>query len=81
MKADGDTSGTSGHFHLFIDRDPTGPRAPIPVAPGIIHTAETVVALPAFTTPGEHTVWVVAGDGTHVPLTPPVADRLTITVT
>jgi hypothetical protein len=79
VKADGDTSGTTGHLHLFVDREPTPAGQPIPAEEGVIHTAEPSVAvsdLPA----GEHTIWVVVGDGAHVPLEPLVADRLTVTV-
>ncbi|MBA3653774.1 MAG: DUF4399 domain-containing protein [Actinobacteria bacterium] len=78
--ADGDTSGRSGHLHLFIDRDPTAAGQPIPKAADIIHTPATKIEIPAFTTPGEHTVWVVLGDGNHVPFQPRVMDKLTISV-
>ena len=78
--ANGDTSGASGHLHVFIDRDPTPAGQPIPKDPTVIHTAEPTIMLPAFTTPGDHTVWVVLGDGNHVPFTPPVMDKVTITV-
>ena len=40
VKADGDTSGQSGHYHLFIDRDPVAPGAPIPREAGIVHTTD-----------------------------------------
>jgi hypothetical protein len=29
---------------------------------------------------GEHTIWVVLGDGTHKAFDPPVIDKLTVTV-
>ena len=77
--ADGDTSGQTGHLHLFVDRSPTPPGQPIPKEDGIIHTADTSVTLPAMA-PGEHTVWVVAGNGAHVPLDPPVMAKVTFTV-
>lgn len=81
VKANGDTSGRSGHLHLFVDKQPTPPGQPIPSGdPTIIHTAETTVTLPNLA-PGEHTIWVVAGDGTHKPLEPPVMDKVTLTVT
>lgn len=79
VTADGDRSGTTGHLHLFIDRDPTPPGQPIPVEPGIVHTTNTTVELPNLG-PGEHRVWVVVGDGAHYPLEPRVADRLTVGV-
>ena len=81
VKANGDTSGDTGHYHLFIDQSPTAAGATIPKSDTILHTTDSTVTLPAFTTPGDHTVWVVVGDGNHVPLDPPVVDKLTITVT
>lgn len=79
VPADGDRSGQSGHLHLFVDRPPTAAGAPIPREGGIIHTTDTAATLPTLA-PGEHTVWVVAGDGTHVPLTPPVMAKTTFLV-
>lgn len=79
VKADGDTSGTTGHLHFFVDREPTPAGQPIPAEEGIIHTAEPSVAVPDLPA-GEHTIWVVVGDGAHVPLEPLIADRLTVTV-
>lgn len=78
VKADGDTSGKTGHFHVFIDRDPilTGP---IPKEAGIIHTIESSVAVPGLAA-GEHTIWVVFGNGVHTSLKDPVMDKVTVTV-
>jgi hypothetical protein len=81
VKADGDTSGRTGHLHLFVDRPPSPPGEPIPVGDAkIIHTAESIITLSDLS-PGEHTIWVVAGDGTHVPLPAGVRDKVTVTVT
>ena len=80
VAADGDTSGRSGHLHVFIDRSPTAAGEPIPKADDVIHSASPKIDLPAFTTPGEHTVWVVLGDGNHVPFSPPAMDKLTVIV-
>lgn len=80
VKADGDTSGSSGHVHLFIDRDPTAAGQPIPKEDGIIHSAETSISIPDLA-PGEHTIWVVVGNGTHVPFGPLVMDKVVVTVT
>ena len=77
--ADGDRSGQTGHLHFFVDRPPTPADQPIPREEGIIHTTETKVSIPGLA-PGEHTVWVVAGDGVHVPLAPPVVARTTFVV-
>jgi hypothetical protein len=79
VKADGDTSGRTGHLHVFVDREPTPPGQAIPAEPGIIHSAETRIDV-ANLVPGEHTLWVVAGDGAHVPLNPKVMDKVTVTV-
>jgi len=80
VAANGDTSGRTGHLHVFIDRPPSAAGQPIPKDPTVIHTTEKKIALPAFTTPGEHTLWVVLGDGNHTPFAPPVMDKVTITV-
>jgi hypothetical protein len=77
--ADGDTSGGTGHLHLFVDRSPTAAGQPIPKEDGIVHTSDTSVTLPPMA-PGDHTVWVVVGNGAHVPLDPPVMAKVTFTV-
>jgi hypothetical protein len=78
--ANGDASGNTGHLHVFIDRAPSPAGEPIPRADNVIHTAENKIEIPAFTTLGEHTLWVVLGDGNHVPFAPPVMDKLTVIV-
>lgn len=77
--ADGDTSGRTGHFHLFVDRPPTAAGQAIPREAGIIHTTETTVQVPGLPR-GDHTIWVVAGDGAHVPLQPMVAAKVAVAV-
>ncbi len=68
------------HLHLFVDKDPTPPGVPVPLGdPAIIHTPELSTEIPDLT-PGEHVIWVVVGDAAHVPLDPPVMDRVTVTV-
>jgi hypothetical protein len=81
VKADGDTSGTTGHVHLFIDRAPTpaNESIPKPADGSIIHTADTTINVPGLAK-GEHTIWVVLGNGAHDPFLPPVMDKLTFTV-
>lgn len=64
VKADGDTSGKSGHFHVFIDRDPVAVGETIPKERGIVHSAEDPIKIWGLT-PGEHTFAIVLGDGTH----------------
>lgn len=77
--ADGDRSGQTGHLHFFVDRPPTPADQPIPREDGIIHTTETTVSIPGLA-PGEHTVWVVVGDGLHMPLASPVVAKTTFMV-
>lgn len=79
-KADGDTSGATGHVHLFVDRDPTAAGQAIPKEDGIIHSADTSISIPDLA-PGEHTIWVVVGNGVHVPFEPSVTDKVVVTVT
>jgi uncharacterized protein (DUF736 family) len=82
VKADGDTSGKTGHLHVFVDKDPAQFKGqPIPSGdPAIIHTATSPIVVTGLT-PGEHTIWVVLGNGAHVAFDPPVMDKLTVTVT
>lgn len=80
-KADGDTSGKTGHLHVFVDVPPVAPGVAIPTGdPKIIHSATAPVAV-AGLTPGEHTIWVVLGDGAHVAFLKPVRDKVVVTVT
>jgi len=81
-KADGDTSGESGHFHLLVDPaspPKAGDLIPDPVENKVIHTTESSATIKDLSA-GEHIVWVVLGDGTHHAFDPPVMDKLTITV-
>ncbi len=78
VKADGDTSGRSGHLHAFIDRDPVAPGAGIPKEPGIVHSAENPIVLTGLAL-GAHTITVVLGDGAHVRLGKS-QDKVTVTV-
>lgn len=64
VAADGDTSGKSGHFHVFIDREPVKEGEPIAKEDGIVHSAENPIRVPGLT-PGEHELTVVLGDGNH----------------
>lgn len=74
-------TGGAGHLDLVIDpdEDPVGGTTPLPVDATNIHAtgASTQIGgLPA----GEHTVWVVLTDKNHVPVNPPVADRVVVAV-
>ncbi|HEX9775265.1 MAG TPA: DUF4399 domain-containing protein [Actinomycetota bacterium] len=64
VAADGDASGDSGHFHVFIDRDPVAEGEPIPREAGIVHSAAATVPIYGLSV-GEHTFTVVFGDGNH----------------
>lgn len=64
VKADGDTSGRTGHFHVFVDRDPVPEGSVIPQEPGIIHTTDDPIIVTGLPV-GEHNLRVVLGDGTH----------------
>lgn len=82
VKADGDSSGKTGHFHVFVDKDPSRYSGqPIPAGdPAIVHSSVAPIA-PTGLTPGEHTIWIVLGNGNHVAFDPPVMDKLTVTGT
>ena len=80
VKADGDTSGTTGHFHAFVDKEPVAGQA-IPIGdPKIIHWAASPIPVTGLTE-GKPTIRIVLGNGSHVPFDPPVTDELTVTVT
>jgi hypothetical protein len=64
VKADGDTSGKTGHFHVFIDKAPVKVGAPIPKEKGVVHSADNPIVVPGLTI-GDHTLTVVLGDGVH----------------
>jgi hypothetical protein len=71
----------TGHLDLVIDpqTDPVGLNQAFPVDSSHIHTTGTsaqVTGLPA----GRHTVWVVVTDQNHVPVNPPVADKVVVTI-
>lgn len=61
---DGDTSGTTGHFHVFIDKDPVPAGTVIPHAPGIVHTEANPIQLTGLSD-GDHKLVIVLGDGVH----------------
>jgi hypothetical protein len=81
VAADGDTSGKTGHFHVFVDKPLPNPGDTIdkPADGSIVHSAAAFVEIPNLA-PGEHTFFVVLGNGNHVVLNPLVADKVTVTV-
>lgn len=70
-----DVSQATGHFAVFVDREPSPPGTPVPEERGIVHTSDTVVALP-HVGPGEHFVWVLLLRGDKTPFEPMIADRV-----
>lgn len=78
----GDTTGGTGHHHLYLDADLTPAGEPVPSVPGsIIHMGDGSSTY-TFTevAPGEHRLIAVVADGVHVPLQPWVVDTVTFTV-
>ena len=73
VAADGDTSGKSGHFHVFVDQDPVAVGAVIPKVPGVVHSASNPVVVPDLSK-GDHRLVVVVGDGAHQRLDFPTAE-------
>lgn len=71
----------TGHHHLIVDGDVDW-TLPIPNDPGVHYhmgLAETEFTLEDLS-PGQHRIIAVVADGVHVPLDPPVADTIHVTV-
>lgn len=64
VKADGDTSGKTGHFHVFVDSDPVAAGTTIEKKRGIVHSADNPIKVFGLE-PGSHTFTVVLGNGAH----------------
>lgn len=64
VAANGDTSGKSGHYHVFIDREPLKEGETIPKEDGIVHSADNPIRVPGLS-PGKHELTVALGDGNH----------------
>jgi hypothetical protein len=80
VKADGDDSGDTGHFHVFIDSDPVEEGETIPVKKGeIVHSADNPIKIWGLE-PGEHEFTVVLGDGTHTRIAADLEDSATVDV-
>jgi len=76
---DGDDSGDSGHFHVFIDREPVEVGEVVAREAGIVHSAENPIKLYGLS-PGSHEFTVVLGDGTHTRIEEDVEDSVTVDV-
>ncbi|WP_341521713.1 DUF4399 domain-containing protein [Pseudomonas sp. G.S.17] len=66
----------TGHHHLLIDvKDQPDLNAPLPVSDNIRHfgkgQTETEITLP----PGRHTLQLIVGDKSHIPLSPSVESK------
>ncbi|HVE93273.1 MAG TPA: DUF4399 domain-containing protein [Acidimicrobiales bacterium] len=79
VKADNDTSGKSGHFHVFIDREPVAVGQSVPKEAGVVHSADNPVRISGLSI-GTHKLTVVLGDGAHTRITD-VVDSVTVKVT
>lgn len=78
----GDTTGGTGHHHLYLDADLTPADQPVPSVPGsIVHMGDGSASYTfSGVEPGEHRLIAVVADGVHVPLQPWVVDTVTFTV-
>ena len=77
----GNMDAGTGHHHLVVDGDIDW-TLPIPNDPGVHYhmgLAQTEFTIEDLA-PGEHRIISVVADGVHIPLDPPVADTITITV-
>lgn len=72
-KADGDSSGKSGHYHVFIDRAPVAPGAVIPREAGVVHSTDDPIRLTGLGV-GTHRLALVLGDGTHARIGSAIAE-------
>lgn len=79
VPADGDTSGQTGHFHVFVNTPPVQEGIVIAQDTGVIHSAANPIQVPNLP-PGEHTLTVVLGDGNHARILPGLEAEVTVTV-
>jgi hypothetical protein len=79
VAADGDTSGDSGHFHVFVDREPADVGETIPRERGVVHSPDNPVWVVGLE-PGSHELTVVVGDGTHHRIHGDLEDSVTVDV-
>lgn len=64
VEPDGDTSGRTGHFVVFVDRDPVALGERIPEGRDVVETSKSPATLAGFTA-GPHRVSLVLADGAH----------------
>jgi hypothetical protein len=71
----------SGHHHLLIDSELENDDQPIPSDAGHRHFGKGQTETTIELEPGQHTLQLVLGDGSHIPHNPPViSEIITITV-
>ena len=72
----------TGHHHLLIDvKDQPDMNAPLPTTDNIRHFGKGQTETELNLTPGKHTLQLLVGDKSHVPLNPVVeSQKITITV-
>jgi hypothetical protein len=73
----------TGHHHLLIDMEALPPMdVPLPKSDQLRHFGGGQTETSLSLTPGKHTLQLVLGDYSHVPINPPVVSKkITITVT
>lgn len=64
VKADGDETGESGHWHVFIDSEPPAVGETIPTGKNVVHSAVSPIRIWGLGV-GKHKLTVVVGDGLH----------------
>jgi hypothetical protein len=73
----------TGHHHLLIDMEALPPMdVPLPKSDQLRHFGGGQTETSLSLAPGKHTLQLVLGDYSHVPINPPVVSKkITITVT
>jgi hypothetical protein len=63
----------------LVDQEPVAGQ-PLPQGvPTVVLSAVSPIVVTGLTA-GSHTIWIVLGNGNHVPFSPLVAKKLTVTV-
>jgi hypothetical protein len=72
----------TGHHHLLIDvKDQPAMDAPLPVTDNIKHFGKGQTETELTLAPGKHTLQLLVGDKSHIPVNPPVeSKKITVTV-
>lgn len=74
-----DTSGATGHVHLFVDREPPAAGDFVPLGDDtIVHAPGGVLRVRLD--PGDHVLWLVVADGADRTLVPPEPIRIDVTI-